>query len=77
MQWLKGWNVMRVLRLLMAVLIIFQGIDAKQWFIVVAGVIFAILPILNVGCCGTTGCNTSHKNKKDWEEKPTTYTEIK
>ena len=61
--WLKNWNVVRLLRFVLGILIVFQGIDAKQWLIVALGVFFAVLPVLNVGCCGTSSCRRSFNSK--------------
>src|SRR5690606_22106172 len=40
---LNNWNFMRILRLVMAIFIIFQGIETAQWLFVVAGVIFVLM----------------------------------
>lgn len=76
-QILTNWNFMRILRLLMAIFIIFQGIETEQWLFVAAGFIFALLSIFNIGCCGTSGCNTNFASKSDSKNKETTFTEIK
>ena len=46
---LSNWNFMRILRLVMAVFIIFQGFETEQWLFVIAGFIFALLPLFNIG----------------------------
>lgn len=74
---LSNWNFMRILRLAMAIFIIFQGIETAQWLFVIAGIIFALMPIFNVGCCGTSGCNTNQNSKQNSKNQETTYTEIK
>lgn len=74
---LNNWNFMRILRLVMAIFIIFQGIETGQWLFVVAGVIFVLMPVFNVGCCGTSGCNTNSYSKQNSKIQKTTYTEIK
>lgn len=67
--YLKTWDFMRVLRLAMGIFIIVQGISAKEWLVVGAGVLFSLMPIMNIGCCGASGCNTpirkSNKNVED------------
>jgi hypothetical protein len=41
-----------------------------------AGVLFSLMPILNIGCCGVSGCNTPvSKSSKKIED--ITYEEIK
>lgn len=74
---LSNWSFMRILRLAMAIFIIFQGIETAQWLFVVTGIIFALMPIFNIGCCGTSGCNTNLYSKQNSKNQETTYTEIK
>jgi len=63
--YLKNWDFMRVLRLAAGVFIIMQGVYAKEWLLIIVGGMFTILPLLNIGCCGVSGCSTSvsRKNK--------------
>lgn len=72
---LNNWSVKRVLRLVMVLFVIYQGVTSQQWLFVGLGILFALLPLLNIGCCGTNNCamplSTSKKNNKS------TYTEIK
>ena len=77
LNWIKSWSFMRLLRLLMAIFIIFQGVETQQWLFVFAGAIFALLPMFNVGCCGTSACNTNFSSRRSIQEKETTFTEIK
>ncbi len=67
---------MRVLRLALGVFIIVQGIQAQQWLFVGLGGLFSLMPLLNIGCCGTSGCNTPVRrtNKKT---EDITYEEIR
>lgn len=57
---------MRVLRLAIGIFIIVQSVITKDWLFVGAGVLFSLMPIMNIGCCGASGCNTpiSKSNKK-------------
>lgn len=74
----KNWSVMRVVRLVMAVFIIYQGVLIKEWLFVIAGLLFALMPLLNFGCCSTSGCTSDNKTTmKNSKEEPTSYTEIK
>lgn len=74
-QWFKSWDLMRLVRLVLGVTLVFQGIDLQQWLLVALGVLFVLMPILNIGCCGTNSCtNTFSKTNKT---KETTFTEIK
>lgn len=59
---------MRVLRLALGIFIIVQG--------VVAGVMFSLMPLLNIGCCGASVCNTPiRKGNRNIED--VSYEEIK
>ncbi len=62
--YLKGWNFMRVLRLALGIFIIVQGIVVRDWLFVGAGVLFSLMPILNTGCCGASGCNVPVRKTK-------------
>jgi hypothetical protein len=72
--YLKNWNSNRILRLAMGIFIIVQGAIVKNWLGVGAGVLLSLMPIMNIGCCAASGCNTpirkSNKNikKVNYEE---------
>lgn len=67
---------MRVLRLALGIFIVVQGIMAKEWLLVGLGGLFSLMPLMNIGCCGVSGCNTpiSRSNKK---LEGTTYEEVR
>lgn len=54
---LSGWNFMRVIRLALGIFIVVQGIVTNEWTYVILGGLFALMPLLNIGCCGASGCN--------------------
>ncbi|UYW02292.1 hypothetical protein K5I29_05165 [Flavobacterium agricola] len=63
-KWLKTWNIMRFLRLLLAIFVIFQGIEINHVGFIFAGGIFALLPLFNIGCGSSSACSlpvSSHK----------------
>lgn len=74
--YLKTWNFMRVLRLALGIFIIVQGIMAKEWLLAGLGGLFSLMPLMNIGCCGASGCNTtiSKTNKK---VEDITYEEVR
>jgi hypothetical protein len=74
--YLRNWDFMRLLRLALGIFIIVQGIQIKEWLFVALGGLFSLMPLLNIGCCGASGCNTpvSKSNKKVEE---ISYEEIK
>lgn len=66
---LSNWNFMRVLRLALGIYIIVQGFVDNQWLFVVLGGLFSLMPLLNIGCCGASGCNTPvRKSNKKLED---------
>jgi hypothetical protein len=59
------WSFMRIIRLLMGVFLIVQGIVAHQYIAVLLGIGFALMPLLNLGCgCEGSSCNINTKNGK-------------
>ena len=75
-EYLKTWDLMRVLRLALGFFIIVQGVQAKEWLFVAIGGLFSLMPLLNIGCCGVSGCNTP-VSKSDKKVEDITYEEIK
>ncbi|WP_282637403.1 hypothetical protein [Sphingobacterium thalpophilum] len=75
-RYLRNWNLMRVLRLALGIFIIVQGIMQKEWLLLGLGSLFSLMPLMNAGCCGVSGCNTpiSRRTKKLGER---TYEEIR
>lgn len=67
---------MRVIRLALGIIIIMHGFQTKEWLFVVLGGLFSLMPLLNVGCCGTSGCNTPLR-KRNEKTEDITYEEIK
>lgn len=66
---------MRVLRLTFGIFIIAQGIIARDWLFIALGGLFSLMPLLNVGCCGASGCNT-HVRKNNSKVEEISYEEI-
>ena len=73
---LSNWNFMRVFRLALGIYIIVQGIQANEWTFIVLGAMFSIMPIMNIGCCGTSGCSTSQINTKTNTNEEVKYEEV-
>jgi hypothetical protein len=53
---LQGWNFIRILRLVLAIGILVQGIIASDTVTIILGVVFGGMAIANIGCCGVAGC---------------------
>jgi len=72
---LTNWTFSRALRLVLGIVILIQAIVAKDMAIGVAGLLFTMMPVFNIGCCGAGACNTSVKNAVD-SQKEITYEEV-
>ena len=73
---LTGWNVVRIIRLLLGIAALIQGIIEKETWMFVAGGVLLLGAILNLGCCGSSGCslptpNQNKINKIQYEEVDT------
>lgn len=58
---LKGWNFIRLIRLIFGVWIVAQAIVEHEWILGLAGIFFAGTALFNVGCCGVNVCQPSIK----------------
>lgn len=67
---------MRVLRLSIGIFFIVQGITDQQWLIVFMGALFALMPLLNMGCGSSAGCNVPF-SKTPANTRDITFTEVK
>ena len=72
----SGWNVMRVIRLALGILVIIQSISEKNYMLTVAGGLFALLALINVGCCGANGCAVNPVVNKNDLKKEAVYEEV-
>jgi hypothetical protein len=74
---LSNWNFMRALRLILGVIIIFQGIQQQEWMYAFAGVLLSGMALANIGCCGVGGCHVpTRKTANELTTKEITYEEI-
>lgn len=56
----------KILRVIMGCLIISQAIIMNDVLFGIAGLIFNLMTIFNVGFCGTGTCNTQQSCKTSW-----------
>ena len=57
-EYLQGWNITRIFRLVLGVVILIQGLKANDWMFILLGAGFAAMPLFNVGCCSNGSCET-------------------
>lgn len=72
---LSNWTFMRFLRLAMGVAILVQAVITKDLLFAFAGIVFTVMPVFNIGCCGTAGC-AAPPPKKQNTTKEITYEEV-
>ena len=62
---LKNWDLARIIRLFLGVLIAIYSISSKDYiFLVLAGFLL-FQAIMNISCCGSAGCYTNNKHKEN------------
>ena len=62
-----GWNFLRWLRFSIGIFILIEGIISGIGMFILLGVIFTLMPLLNIGCCSTSACGTNQSKFNDDE----------
>lgn len=68
MKEMRNWDLFRIIRLGIGVVILIQALITKDITSGLIGAMFTAMPIFNMGCCSTMGCSpsrTSHKVDTD------------
>jgi len=52
----NGWNILRMLRLLIGIAAVVQGISQRENVLWIAGSFLLLSAVFDFGCCGSTGC---------------------
>ena len=65
---LKSWGFMRVLRFVFGAFAIVQAIITLDIVLGILGSVVGGMALLNVGCCGTNGCETNYKKENNTKE---------
>lgn len=52
------WNLSRIIRLALGIIILTHGIGGEEWLLAVLGGFITLMSILNMGC-RTSSCNSS------------------
>ncbi len=66
---LQGWNVMRVVKLVLGVAILVQGITVKDTLQIVLGLALCVLAVANIGCCGVGRCTVNTRSTSKQTEE--------
>ena len=73
-----NWNLMRMLRLVVGIWGIYVSVTDAQPLFGILGGMFILKSILNVGCCGSSGCTIpQNKNHEKNDSKEVTYEEVR
>lgn len=70
------WNFLRIVRLVLVVAAMVQGITKAEYVLVLAGGLVAIMALFNIGCCGISGCVVPQKQKHPSKKENITYEEV-
>lgn len=62
-----GWHFIRLFRLAMGIMAIVFGLQQHDALAGFAGSVLLFMAVMNMGCCGASGCRVSHTQQ---EEKP-------
>jgi hypothetical protein len=65
---LIGWNVFRIIRLLIGMVALVQGIIQKEGLILLAGSWILFGALFNKGCCGSGGCSVPMSKENPGKE---------
>ena len=67
---------MRILRLTIGLVVVVQAVITKDILFGALGGLFTLMPLLDIGCCGSAGCNVPmRRNNK--EVKDISYEEVR
>lgn len=76
-EYFQGWNITRIFRLILGVVIVIQGVKANDWMFILLGAGFAAMPLFNVGCCNGSCETPIRKASPVSEKKDIEFEEIK
>lgn len=75
-KYLSNWGFMRTLRLASGIFIVVQGVLSQEWLFAFAGILFSVMAIFNIGCCGAAGC-PAPVSKSSGKTEDITYEEVR
>jgi hypothetical protein len=71
------WHPMRMIKLVFGIWALVQAVQVRDWAIGLLGAYFLYQVVTNTGCCGSQGCATPTRTRKDDVKGFTEYEEIK
>lgn len=74
--YLRGWTLIRLMRLILGGVVLFQAIQAAEWIFIISGGFLFLMPLLNIGCCGASGCRIT-TTEYTGDVKNVTYEEVR
>lgn len=65
-KYLSDWTLPRLLRLVIGIAIIVQGILVRDGLFITLGALFSLMPLLNAGCGANGSCNRPVRGSEDY-----------
>lgn len=73
----SNWNLMRMIKLVLSIVILFQSVQSHDIMFGFLGGIFLTQTLLNIGCCGVGGCAVPMKKVDSSSIQDVQFEEIK
>lgn len=62
---LKNWDLMRIIRLVLGIIIAIYAVTSKEYSFLILGGFLLFQAIMNISCCGSQGCYTGKDKPKE------------
>ena len=72
----SGWNLFRLMRLVLGLLVVVQSVMMKDVFFGLMGLLLSGLAIFNIGCCGVGGCQVNTRGNNEHKTTDISYEEV-
>lgn len=75
---LYNWSLSRIIRLGLGIFIIVEGFKTGVWMLIGFGMLFSVMPLLNIGCCTAGNCSVpKRKTNRSSTTDEVIYKEVK
>lgn len=61
---ISNWTFIRLIRLILGIFIIIQSVQIQNYWMIILGIVFSVMALINVGCCGNS-CSIPIKKEKN------------